>query len=90
MSMRKGGASCVNEEKGKIKGSMCGENRKEVLSQNFCLLPGTLSRDHKLNFDAMLSNSCRQQRKLLKKDASVEKEEAGSHASLGWGGAGNS
>lgn len=61
-----------------------GENRKKMLSKNFCLLSWTLSREHKLNFDAMLSNSYQQQRKLLKKHASVEKEEAGSHSRRGW------
>lgn len=69
---RGGGASCacIRGEKCKIKGSTCWGGKKKVLSEKFFFLAGTLGRDRRLNFGAVLSNSCRQQRKVQKKKRS--------------------
>lgn len=80
-----GGELCVYmRRKMQDKGKYEWEKRKKKKSyQKSFFLAGTLGRDRRLNFGAVLSNSCRQQRKLQKKEKAAAEEEAGRVG--GWG-----
>lgn len=61
-----GGGYEVEKKKARLM-KVSGGKKSRIKKSFFSTLTGTLAHDRRVNFGAVLSNSCRQQRKLQKK-----------------------